>query len=92
MIEQVTEALLSENQLAAHDLQAFLNQAHRHQIDFSDLFFQDMHHESFMMEDGLLKSGHFNIDQGVGVRAIAGEKTGFAYADDISAAAIARSV
>ncbi|MBL6735396.1 MAG: metalloprotease TldD [Shewanellaceae bacterium] len=92
MIEQVTEALLSENQLAAHDLQAFLNQAHRHQIDFSDLFFQDMHHESFMMEDGLLKSGHFNIDQGVGVRAIAGEKTGFAYADDISAAAITRSV
>lgn len=52
-------------------------------IDYADLYFQSCYSESWVMEDGILKHGSFDIDRGVGVRAMSGEKTGFAYADDI---------
>ena len=52
-------------------------------IDFGDLYFQRSRRESWSMEDGIVKDGAHSIEQGVGVRAIAGEKTGFSYSDDI---------
>jgi TldD protein len=52
-------------------------------IDFGDLYFQHARRESWSVEDGIVKDGAHSIEQGVGVRAIAGEKTGFAYSDDI---------
>jgi TldD protein len=52
-------------------------------IDFADLYFQHSRHESWMMEDGIVKEGSHSIEQGVGLRAISGEKTGFAYSDEI---------
>jgi TldD protein len=52
-------------------------------IDFADLYFQHSRHESWSMEDGIVKSGSHSIEQGVGLRAISGEKTGFAYSDEI---------
>jgi TldD protein len=52
-------------------------------IDFGDLYFQHSRRESWTMEDGIIKDGAHSIDQGVGVRAISGEKTGFAYSDEI---------
>ncbi len=52
-------------------------------IDFGDLYFQHSRRESWSVEDGIVKDGAHSIEQGVGVRAIAGEKTGFAYSDDI---------
>lgn len=52
-------------------------------IDFADLYFQNSRHESWMMEDGIVKEGAHSIEQGVGLRAISGEKTGFAYSDEI---------
>lgn len=52
-------------------------------IDFADLFFQHSRYESWMMEDGIVKEGSHSIEQGVGLRAISGEKTGFAYSDEI---------
>ena len=52
-------------------------------VDFGDLYFQHSRRESWAMEDGIVKDGAHSIEQGVGVRAIAGEKTGFAYSDDI---------
>lgn len=55
-----------------------------HQIDYADLYFQYNRSEGWVLEEGIVKSGSFNIDQGVGVRAISGEKTAFAYSDDIS--------
>jgi TldD protein len=61
---------------------------HQRPLDFSDLYFQSSRHESWMLEDGVVKEGSFNIEQGVGVRAVQGEKTGFAYADEISAVAL----
>ncbi|MDP1634157.1 MAG: DNA gyrase modulator, partial [Gallionellaceae bacterium] len=55
-----------------------------HQLDYADLYFQYSRAESWSLEEGIVKSGSFNIDQGVGVRAVSGEKTAFAYSDDIS--------
>jgi len=53
-------------------------------IDFGDLYFQHSRRESWTVEDGIVKDGAHSIEQGVGVRAISGEKTGFAYSDDIN--------
>src|SRR6476659_1140399 len=57
-------------------------------IDFGDLYFQHARRESWTVEDGIVKDGAHSIEQGVGVRAISGEKTGFAYSDDINTPAL----
>ncbi|MEO6137943.1 MAG: metalloprotease TldD [Luteimonas sp.] len=57
-------------------------------IDFGDLYFQHSRRESWTVEDGIVKDGAHSIEQGVGVRAISGEKTGFAYSDDINTPAL----
>ncbi|HTT02531.1 MAG TPA: metalloprotease TldD [Steroidobacteraceae bacterium] len=54
-----------------------------HSVDFADVYFQLAHEESWALEDGIVKEGSAAIEQGVGVRALAGEKTGFAYSDEI---------
>ena len=59
-----------------------------HRIDDADLYFQSTRHEGWSLEEGIVKSGSFSIDQGVGVRAVAGEKTAFAYSDELSDAAL----
>lgn len=62
------------------------------QIDYADLYFQSCYSESWILEDGIIKGGSFDIDRGVGVRAMSGEKTGFAYADDIILPALSQAV
>ena len=57
-------------------------------IDFGDLYFQHARRESWAVEDGIVKDGAHSIEQGVGVRAISGEKTGFAYSEDINIEAL----
>src|SRR5207244_2271901 len=59
-----------------------------HRLDYADLYFQYSRSEGWSLEEGIVKSGSFSIDQGVGVRAIAGEKTAFAYSDEISLPAL----
>ncbi len=59
-----------------------------HQVDDADLYFQYTRHEGWSLEEGIVKTGSFSIDQGVGVRAVSGEKTAFAYSDDISLASL----
>ncbi|MGL6112830.1 MAG: metalloprotease TldD [Rubrivivax sp.] len=59
-----------------------------HRIDDADLYFQSTRHEGWSLEEGIVKSGSFSIDQGVGVRAVAGEKTAFAYSDELSEEAL----
>jgi TldD protein len=54
-----------------------------HAVDTADLYFQLSHDESWGLEDGIVKEGSSSIEQGVGVRALAGERTGFAYSDEI---------
>jgi TldD protein len=53
-------------------------------VDYADLYFQYSRYEGWSLEEGIVKSGSFNIEQGVGVRAVSGEKTAFAYSDEIS--------
>ena len=65
-------------------LQRALGLIFEHEADFADLFFQYVRSESFSLEEGIVKSGSFDIEQGVGVRAVSGEKTAFAYSDDLS--------
>lgn len=60
-------------------------------VEFGDLYFQHARRESWSLEDGIVKDASHSIDQGVGVRAISGEKTGFAYSDDINAQALLKS-
>ena len=59
-----------------------------HRIDDADLYFQYTRAESWSLEEGIVKTGSFSIDQGVGVRAVSGEKTAFGYSDDISLASL----
>ena len=54
-----------------------------HAVDYADVYFQAVREESWSLEDGIVKDGAYSIDRGVGVRALAGERTGFAYSDDV---------
>ncbi|MCZ6585600.1 MAG: metalloprotease TldD, partial [Gammaproteobacteria bacterium] len=62
------------------------------QLDFGDLYFQFTRFETWILEDGIVKDGVHSVDQGVGVRAVSGEKTGFAYADQLDAPALQDAV
>ncbi|MFO1326412.1 MAG: metalloprotease TldD [Rubrivivax sp.] len=59
-----------------------------HRVDDADLYFETTRHEGWSLEEGIVKSGSFSIDQGVGVRAVSGERTAFAYSDDLSEASL----
>lgn len=82
-INQIEEALLAPGGLTAEDIAATLGSIATRQIDYADIYFQSSWHESLVLEDSIIKDGSFNIDCGVGVRAVTGEKTGFAYSDQI---------
>lgn len=77
------QTLLEPAGLTENQLQEVLGKVLGHAVDNADLYFQASHSESWVLEDGIVKGGSYNIDRGVGVRAISGEKTGFAYSDDI---------
>jgi len=71
----------------SHLIQA-LAEIRAHRVDDADLYFQYTRSEGWSLEEGIVKTGSFSIDQGVGVRAVSGEKTAFAYSDDISLASL----
>jgi TldD protein len=71
----------------SHLLRA-LSEIRAHRVDDADLYFQYTRSEGWSLEEGIVKTGSFSIDQGVGVRAVSGEKTAFAYSDDISEASL----
>lgn len=86
MSELITTAqhiLLEPAGITESHLERILGGILGHNVDNADLYFQATHSESWTLEDGIIKSGSYNIDRGVGVRAMSGEKTGFAYSDDI---------
>ena len=82
------DLLLAPFGLTEVDLGKTLGFIGQRQIDDADLYFQYTRAEGWSLEEGIVKTGSFSIDQGVGVRAVTGEKTAFAYADDISAASL----
>jgi len=83
LIQTAVGRLLAPGGLGVADLDRAFAQLMTPGIDAADLYFQHSRAESWMLEDGLVKDGSHSIEQGVGVRAISGEKTGFAYSDDI---------
>jgi TldD protein len=92
ILNQVSEQLLNPNNLNQQDLLHLLDMLSARQIDFGDLYFLSGYYESWLLEDGIIKNASFHRDQGVGVRAIIGEKTGFAYTDQLSLARLEQSV
>ncbi|WP_104400044.1 metalloprotease TldD [Vibrio penaeicida] len=82
-INQIEQELLAPTGLTEKDLAETLGLIASRDVDYADLYFQSSWHESLVLEDSIIKDGSFNIDRGVGVRAITGEKTGFAYSDQI---------
>ncbi|SRR5258708_5929494 len=87
-LQTARELLLAPYGLDESTLLKALKVITEHRVDDADLYFQFTRSEGWSLEEGIVKSGSFSIDQGVGVRAIAGEKTAFAYSDDISEAAL----
>ena len=80
--------LLTPFGLTEAHLAKALNEIKAHKVDDADLYFQYTRSEGWSLEEGIVKTGSFSIDQGVGVRAVSGEKTAFAYSDDISMASL----
>ena len=84
----VSAQLLHANQLGTDEIARALSAISAHQVDYADIYCQRTAYESWHLEEGMVKSGSFQIDQGVGVRAVSGEKTAFAYADSLSPAVL----
>ena len=80
--------LLTPFGLTESHLSRALAEIKAHKVDEADLYFQYTRSEGWSLEEGIVKTGSFSIDQGVGVRAVSGEKTAFAYSDDISNASL----
>jgi TldD protein len=77
------QQLLNPVGMESQDIQKTLDKLMTHDIDYADLYFEASRAESWVMEDSIIREGSHSIDQGVGVRAVSGEKTGFAYSDEI---------
>lgn len=82
-LEIARRDLLDPAGLTDNQLQAVLGTVLGNAIDNADLYFQSTYTEAWILEDGIIKGGSYDIDRGVGVRAMSGDKTGFAYSDDI---------
>jgi len=87
-LQLAEERLLAPAELNERHLDDALNALLRGGVDTAELYFQVARHESWSLEDGIVKEGSYNVERGVGVRAVAGEKTGFAYSDEIVAPAL----
>ena len=84
ILETAKQTLLAPFDLETGKLQRVFGTLVGRKVDYADLYFQYSRFEGWSLEEGIVKSGSFNIEQGVGVRAVAGEKTAFAYSDEIS--------
>ncbi|TWX70664.1 metalloprotease TldD [Colwellia demingiae] len=87
-MNSVEKSLLSDSHIDDEMLSKTLKSMMGRKVDYADLYFQASQHETWVLEDGIVKEGSYNIERGVGVRAISGEKTGFAYSDDITPEAL----
>lgn len=98
ILTQARNHLLAPANIGDNELGRVLDSILGHSVDAADLYFQSTRHEAWALEDSIIKEGSFNVDRGVGVRAISGEKTGFAYSNEIilpaleQAAGAARSI
>lgn len=87
-IQLATESLLSIDQLNPNQLGSILGQAMSPHVDLADIYLQNSIYEAWYLEDQIVKKSDFGIDRGFGFRVVSGDKTGFAYADDINLKAL----
>ena len=87
-LEVATAQLLTPAGLTVTQLEDALATMLSHQVDLADVYLQSTQHESWMLEDGIVKEGNYSHDCGAGLRAISGERTGFAYSDELSVPAL----
>nr|VFK37163.1 MAG: TldD protein [Candidatus Kentron sp. SD]VFK39716.1 MAG: TldD protein [Candidatus Kentron sp. SD] len=90
-LERAKKRILDPSGLGEHEIQVILDQLLQHSIDTADIYFQSTRSESWILEDGIVKDASHSIEQGAGVRAISGEKTGFAYTNEIILPALGRA-
>src|SRR5258707_8971080 len=83
MFDVAEKMILAPSGLDENRLSTVLDAVMSRGVDYADLYFQLSREESWSLEDGIVKDGSHSIEQGVGVRAISGEKTGFAYTDEV---------
>jgi TldD protein len=88
LLAEARRLLLEPAGLDESHLSRVLASIHTHEVDFADLYFQYSRMESWSLEEGIVKSGAFNIDGGVGIRAVRGDRQAFAYSDDVTLAAL----
>ena len=88
LLSTADACLLAPFDLEGRKLAAVFGSLAARRLDYADLYFQYTRSEGWSLEEGIVKSGSFAIEQGVGVRAISGEKTAFAYSDEISFSAL----
>jgi TldD protein len=87
-LQTAESTLLAPYDLETRKLERVFGTLAARKVDYADLYFQYSRYEGWSLEEGIVKSGSFNIEQGVGVRAVSGEKTAFAYSDEISLQAL----
>jgi TldD protein len=98
LLKEAQDQLWAPAGIEQRDVEKLMGRLANRSVDVGELFFQHQKAESWSLEDGIVKDGSFSVDRGVGVRAVSGEKTGFAYAEDIvlpalsSATEAARSI
>ena len=80
--------LLEPHGLDVKDLNGAIGRIFEHKVDYADLYFQYTRSEGWSLDEGIVKSGSFAIEQGVGVRAVSGDRSAFAYSDEINAQAL----
>ncbi len=88
LVQLAQQSLWHPTGLVEQDINRTLGRIMTPGIDYADLYFQYSRHQSWVLDEGTVKSGNYGIEQGVGVRAVAGEKTGFAYSDELTGAAL----
>ena len=82
-LDLARQAILAPADIGEAELEQVFGRLLAPSVDAADLYVQVRRHESWVLEDGIVKEGSRNLDQGVGVRAMSGERTGFAYSDEI---------
>jgi TldD protein len=89
--QTATAIFLKPTGIETYDLDGLMGRLMAYDINYADLYFQYSHSESWSLEDGTVKSGSHSIDQGVGIRAVSGEKTGFAYSGECDLPALIKA-
>ncbi|HIG78918.1 MAG TPA: metalloprotease TldD [Cycloclasticus sp.] len=84
LIQQAESVILKPVGLSINDIDHVMGGLMSSSIDQADIYFQSSRSESWVLEDGIVKDGNYNIEQGVGIRAVSGEKTGFAYSEELA--------